>query len=202
MDKKTLLLVTLIAEGGLYFLGLVLLTSADIELRSVFSVSWGAAAIALILTLPIFAALYLVERFSWEPIVRLRNQIDERVRPIFSECNLVDLGLIAFFAGVGEELFFRGWMQAVLVERSGVMIGILMTSLIFGALHYLSTAYAIYAFLTSIYLGIIYLLTGNLFILMAIHAVYDFVALVYLVVKGNNDTGDGSLDTNKMSGES
>jgi membrane protease YdiL (CAAX protease family) len=193
MDKKTLLLVTLVSEGGLYFLGLALMNSAEIELRSVFSVSWEATAIALLLTLPIFAALYLVERSSWEPIVRLRNEIDEKVQPIFSKCNLIDLGMIAFFAGVGEELFFRGWLQAVLVERSGMMIGILITSLIFGFLHYLSTAYAIYAFITSVYLGVIYIATGNMFIVMAIHAIYDFVALVYLVRKGKefSDTERG-----------
>ena len=106
------------------------------------------------------------------------------MRPIFSNCNLIDLAAIAFFAGVGEELFFRSWTQAVLAERSGIVIGILVTSLVFGFLHYLSSAYAIYAFITSIYLGIIYLATANLFIVMAIHAVYDFIALVYLVKKG------------------
>ena len=187
MDRKTLLLVTAFAEGGLYFLGLTLMSSAQIELRSVFSVSWDAAIYALLLTLPLFAVFFLIERTGWGPIDELRNEIDEKVRPIFSNCNLIDLAVIAFFAGVGEELFFRGWMQAVLVERSGVLIGILITSLIFGLLHYLSTAYAVYAFITSIYLGIIYLATANLFIVMAIHAIYDFIALVYLVRKGKDD---------------
>jgi membrane protease YdiL (CAAX protease family) len=81
---------------------------------------------------------------------------------------------------VGEELFFRGWMQAVLVERTGMLIGILITSLIFGFLHYLSTAYAVYAFIMGIYFGMIYLVSGNLYIVMAIHVLYDFVALAYL----------------------
>jgi len=175
-----LLLLTAIVEGGLYFLGLALMSSAQIELRSVFSVSWGATATALLLSLPMFATLYLVERSSWEPIVQFRTEIDEKVRPLFSECKLIDFGLIAFFAGVGEELFFRGWMQAVLIERTGVLIGILITSLIFGFLHYLSTAYAVYAFIMGIYLGMIYLVSGNLYIVMAIHALYDFVALAYL----------------------
>ena len=190
MNRNTLLLVTVITEGGLYFLGLALMNLAEIELRSVFSVSWTSTFYALLLTLPMFVTLYLVERSGWQPIVELRNEMDEKILPIFSNCNTVDLAVIAFFAGVGEELFFRGWMQAVLVERSGVLIGILITSLIFGVLHYLSTAYFIYAFLTSIYLGIIYLVTGNLFIVMAIHAVYDFAALVYLVRKGGQEETD------------
>ena len=183
MNRNTLLLVTVITEGGLYFLGLALMNSAEIELRSVFNVSWISTIYALLLTLPMFVALYLVERSRWEPIVQLRKEMDEKILPIFANCKVVDLAVIAFFAGVGEELFFRGWMQAVLVERSGVVIGILITSIVFGFLHYLSTAYAVYAFLTSMYLGIIYLITGNVFIVMAIHAVYDFIALMYLVKK-------------------
>lgn len=108
--------------------------------------------------------------------------------PIFTNCNIVDLAIIALLAGVGEELFFRGWMQTVLAERSGVWVGILAASLIFGLLHYLSITYAIYAFATGIYLGVIYYVFGNLYIVMAIHAVYDFVALVYLVRKGRQIT--------------
>jgi len=184
MNRNTLLLVTVIIEGGLYFLGLALMNSAEIELRSVFNISWISTIYALLLTLPMFVALYLVERSRWEPIVHLRNEMDENILPIFANCKVVDLAVIAFFAGVGEEFFFRGWMQAVLVERSGVLIGILITSLVFGLLHYLSTVYAIYAFITGIYLGVIYYVSGNLYIVMAIHAIYDFIALVYLVRKG------------------
>lgn len=190
MNRNTLLLVTVITEGGLYFLGLALMNSAGIELRSVFNVSWMSTIYALLLTLPMFVTLYLVERSGWKPIVELRNEMDEKILPIFSNCNLIDLAVIAFFAGVGEELFFRGWMQAVLAERSGVLIGVLVTSLVFGFLHYLTTTYAVYAFLTSIYLGIIYLVTGNVFIVMAIHAIYDFAALVYLVRKGGQKETD------------
>jgi membrane protease YdiL (CAAX protease family) len=127
-----------------------------------------------------FAALYFSMHSDWKPIVQLKREMEEKILPIFSSTKIFDLAFIAFFAGVGEEIFFRGWMQAVLMERSGVLIGILITSLIFGLLHYLSTVYAIYAFITGIYLGVIYYVSGNLYIVMAIHALYDFVALAYL----------------------
>ena len=180
LDRKTLLLVTAIVEGGLYFLGLALMSFAQIALRPVFSISWGATAIALLLSLPMFAALYFSLHSRWEPIVQLKREMEENILPIFSSTKLIDLAFIAFFAGVGEELFFRGWMQTVLVEKTGVLIGILITSAIFGLLHYLSTAYAVYAFIMGIYLGVIYHVSGNLYIVMVIHAIYDFVALAYL----------------------
>ena len=172
---------------------MLLLDYSAAELWANMELSWSATAYALLLCLPMFAALYFTMRSRWEPLVQLKNEIDEKVRPIFSNCKLIDLVIIAFFAGVGEELFFRGWLQNVLINKSGVLLGILITSAIFGLLHYLSTAYAIYAFITGIYLGVIYQVSGNLYIVMAIHAVYDFIALVYLVRQGKefSDTKQG-----------
>jgi membrane protease YdiL (CAAX protease family) len=100
---------------------------------------------------------------------------------------LPDLALIAFFAGVGEELFFRGWLQSVLASRFEAWLGILIASVIFGLAHYLSPTYAIYAGLTGLYLGVIYQVSGNLYIVMVIHVLYDFIALVYLVKKGKGE---------------
>ena len=187
MDRKTLLLVTLFVEGGLYLLGLLLMGGPD-ALHTNFSLTWSATAYSLLLCLPMFVSLIFVTRSRWELLVRFRKELDEKVLPIFLNSNIVDLAIISLLAGVGEELFFRGWMQTVLAERSGVWVGILAASLIFGLLHYLSITYAIYALATGIYLGVIYYVFGNLYIVMAIHAVYDFVALVYLVRKGRQIT--------------
>jgi membrane protease YdiL (CAAX protease family) len=184
MNRKTLLLITVITEGGLLLVGLVLMSFAHIAFLPTFKPTPKATLFALLLCLPMFVGLYLSMRSKWTPIVQLKTELEEKVLPIFSNCKIIDLAVIAFFAGLGEELFFRGWMQSVLINKSGVWVGILITSLVFGLLHYLSTTYAIYAFITGVYLGVIYYVSGNLYIVLAIHAVYDFVALVYLVRKG------------------
>jgi uncharacterized protein len=181
MDRKTLLLLTILVEGGLFVIGLLLLGGARTQVWLKFGVSWSATASGLLLCIPLLSALYLVDRSHWPPISGLRKLIDEQVRPIFANCKCVDLALIALAAGVGEELFFRGWLQTVLVTRFDVWVGILAASLIFGLSHYLSTGYAVYAFLTGIYLGVIFQSSENMFIVMLIHALYDFTALVYLV---------------------
>jgi len=180
MDRKSLLSVTIIVEGGLLLLALYLLNAAKMDVRSGFDPSVGATLLALLFSLPMFAAFYLTICTNWPPLSRLRMETQEKIRPLFANCKTLDLLIISIFAGVAEELFFRGWMQTVLVGRFGLLGGIALASLIFGLAHYLSKEYALYAFITGIYLGIIFHWTGNLFLLMSIHALYDFVALLSL----------------------
>ena len=180
MDRKTLLLITLFVEGGLFLLGLLLMGGSGV-LPSRFSLSWNATGYALLFCIPMFVALYIAVVSRWKLLSRLKDELDEKVMPIFANCKTIDLALIAFLAGTSEELLFRGWLQGALISKVGVIVGILGASAIFGFAHYLSLTYAVYAGLTGIYLGAIYQTTGNLYIVMAIHALYDFVALVYLV---------------------
>lgn len=180
MDRKLLLLITIFAEGGLMVLGLVFMRFSGLDVWSRLDLSWGATALALLLCFPMLAALAFAMRTPWAPLSRLRNELTEKVMPIFANSQLPDLALIALFAGVGEELFFRGWLQSLLTNTFETWIGILIASVVFGLLHALSTTYAVYAALTGFYLGGIYQFSGNLYIVMVIHALYDFIALAYL----------------------
>ena len=183
MNRKALLLVTIFAEGGLGLLGLILMRFWRLELWARMDLSWETTIYALLLCTPLLAMLFFFDRSQWEPMTRFRREIDEKITPIFANSKLPDLALIAFFAGVGEELFFRGWLQSVLASRFEAWLGILIASAIFGLAHYLSPTYAIYAGLTGLYLGVIYQVSGNLYIVMVIHGLYDFIALVYLLGK-------------------
>lgn len=180
MDRKTLLSVTVIVEGGLFLLALFLISAAGMDPRPGFEPSVSATFLALLLCLPMLAALYLTSRTDWPPLARLRREMDEKVRPIFANCKPIDLLIISLCAGVAEELFFRGWLQTLLVARLGLLVGICLAGLLFGLAHYLSREYALYAFITGLYLGALYHWTGNLYLLMVVHAFYDFVALLAL----------------------
>ena len=186
MDRKALLPVTVLVEGGLFLFGILLMGGPNAVLAQ-FNLSWSATVFALLLCLPMVAALYFAIRSEWEALSRLRYELDEKILPIFANCKIIDLAMIAFLAGIGEELFFRGWLQGVLTNKFGMLLGILIASGIFGFAHYLSPTYALYAGLTGVYLGAIYQISGNLYIVMAIHALYDFIALVYLVQKGKGN---------------
>lgn len=184
MSRKALLIITVLSEGGLLLVGLILMHFSHFDVGSRVNISWRATASAILLCIPMLALLLFFERSNWEPMLRFRREIDDNVVPIFANNKLPDLVVIASLAGMGEELFFRGWLQTLLVNKFEVWLGILIVSAIFGLAHYLSLTYAIYAGLTGLYLGVIYQISGNLYIVMIMHALYDFIALVYLLGKG------------------
>ena len=191
IDRKSLLLISTLSEGGLAVIGLLLLGTSRTKVMSQINLSWGATGYALLLCLPMLGILIVAIRSKWGPFSRLKIELEEKIQPIFANCKLIDLAFIAFLAGFGEELFFRGWLQNLLTDKLGIWAGILLASLIFGLVHYISNDYAIYAFITGIYLGLIYQVLGNLYIAMVIHALYDFIALVYLVRKDKTDRRGG-----------
>ena len=191
MSRKSLFLIAVFTEGGLLIFGLFLMGFSQLELLTRINISWRATGAALLLCLPMLALLIFFDRSDWEPMVRFRREVEEKIVPIFANSKLVDLAIIALFAGVGEELFFRGWLQGLLTDRFAVWLGISIASVVFGLLHYLSGTYAIYAGLTGLYLGVIYQVSANLYIVMAIHTLYDFIALVYLQRK--EDHGEGGV---------
>jgi membrane protease YdiL (CAAX protease family) len=58
---------------------------------------------------------------------------------------------------------------------------LLLAAALFGVLHFITPAYAVLAGLLGLYMGVLYLVTGNLLVPIVVHSLYDFVALLYLV---------------------
>jgi len=89
---------------------------------------------------------------------------------------LVGLSIVMiFFVALVEELLFRVLLQPQLVERSGAVIGILLTSVLFGAVHAIyANAYEI-LFTTGagVVFGLSFYKTKNLPFVVTMHAVDD-----------------------------
>ncbi len=102
----------------------------------------------------------------------LKSLIIIDIKAIFSEAKLPDLCIISAFAGLAEELLFRGVIQ--------VKLGIVGASIIFGLLHFLTPAYFIIATLMGFYLGILFRYYDSLLIPIQLHFIYDLGALIYL----------------------
>ncbi len=143
-------------------------------------VTGPALGLGIAATMPLFLGLYWTIHATWPVLVRLRRVIEEQVIPLFAGCTVWGIATISILAGIGEEALFRGVIQTNLAGLTGVVPALLITSALFGLVHFVTSTYAVMAGLIGLYLGVISIWSGNLFVPMVIHALYDFVALMFL----------------------
>ena len=122
--------------------------TASYPVRLALSLSLGLAlAIVVVAATPA-----LVKRTAWA------RALHAELKEIISPLSPTEIALLALASGLGEELFFRGALQPVL--------GLLLTSLIFGALHVgpkkVFLAWTFWAFVMGLLFGSIFELTGVL----------------------------------------
>lgn len=104
-----------------------------------------------------------------------RQWVAKWFRPLFGGLSWPELLLLSAGAGLAEEAFFRGVVQADL--------GWVPASLLFGLLHTGHRdmiPFGLWAAAMGLFLGGLYLFTGNLLAPMVAHGLYDFGALCYV----------------------
>lgn len=94
---------------------------------------------------------------------------------------VINLVFIALFAGIGEELFFRGVLQRLLVKAfKSPWVGIVLAAFAFSFFHFQFFGF-VPRFLLGILLGAIYWYSGSLWPAILAHFFYDalFIVLAY-----------------------
>jgi len=174
-----------IFEGALAIVALVAGALLGVDPMATLESNWTAIGWGLVATLPPVAILAAVTWFSLGFVRRLLRVVDELLVPAMRSCSVAELGIIALLAGLGEELLFRGAIQASaaqwVAEPLGPWLGLAVASIVFGLAHLITPAYAVFATLMGAYLGLVWMWSGNLMVPIVAHAMYDFLALVYLV---------------------
>jgi CAAX protease family protein len=140
------------------------------------AVGYGIAA-----TLPLLGLLGWCLRTRWGPMRRLVGLIEEYLTPHVAGASAGGIVLLSLMAGFGEEVLFRGVIQAGLADRLPAWLAVGIAALLFGVAHWLTMSYAVFATLIGVYLGILFLVTENLLAPIVTHALYDVVALSVLV---------------------
>lgn len=117
----------------------------------------------------------LLHRFAWAR--NLEDTVRRLLMPLFRDSGPAGIALVAALAGLGEELLFRGVLQAGLSEWLGPASGLLLASLLFGLAHCITPAYLVLATLMGLYMGLLYQWSGNLLLPVLVHALYDWIAI-------------------------
>jgi membrane protease YdiL (CAAX protease family) len=148
--------------------------------QQVAAIGWG-----LVATGPLLVALLVLERLPFAPLRRLQEMATAILLRMFRGASIGQLAVVALAAGFGEELLFRGLVQAGLsrwlMGMPGQVTAVLIAAVLFGVCHWLSATYAVLAMLAGVYFGALLAVTDNILAPITAHAVYDFLALVYLV---------------------
>jgi len=178
MNRMTLIVLAVevvLAAVGLvvgWWIGTPILEDTRVDLYS--------GLLALAATLPLVAFVFWGMRTEMAFLARLRELVRETIVPLFANVSPFEILLISIMAGIGEEMFFRGFLQASLGRVVNPWIALALVSVLFGLAHYVSLGYAIITGLLGLYMGALLLLTGNLFVPIAVHALFDFAALIFI----------------------
>jgi len=164
---------SLVFAGAAFLMGMATGTAPFATL----TVSPGAIIFGFLAMLPMLALLAglmtarspLISRFR-EKQLRYFAGLGFRFTPL--RIVLMSLG-----AGIGEELLFRGAIQAHLETLVPSPLAIVIAASLFGVLHMASTTYMILAGVIGAYLGFIFTMTDNILVPIIAHTVYDVIAL-------------------------
>lgn len=176
--------MAVVVEGGLALAALVVAWLFRVTLRDMFPAAGPPLVKAilrgLLATLPMLVIFWLLVNSNWPMMRQLREQVQWLIDEMFPSRSIGQFAMVAILAGVGEELLFRGTLQSVLGSWTSPVIGLVITSLLFGLAHALSKLYFLFAVAVGAFLGWMTLRYNDLVAPMVAHGVYDFLALVYL----------------------
>ncbi len=168
-------------ESALLIVAFVLARLFGQPLFSDFHWSFIDLLLGLAASAPLFILFCWMLRSSLAPLARIRRLLVAGLRPYFASWSLIQLAFISLLAGVCEEVLFRSVIQGTLSVNAGPFIALIIASALFGGAHLVTLAYAVIAAAIGAYLGVLWLLGGNLLIPITAHAAYDFAALVYFL---------------------
>jgi uncharacterized protein len=191
--RAVVVILAVFFEGGLALLSLLLgWRLGHPPLRhfvwSLEDALWGVVA-----TLPLLALFLAILKWPIGPLARAKHFCENEVEPLLHDSSWSEIGLVSLSVGVSEEMLFRGVFQAALTNWLGVPLGLGLASVLFGLLHPISVPYMVMAAFLGLYLGTVWIVSGNLLTVIVVHTLYDFAALSYLIRirpphRGNSDS--------------
>ena len=109
---------------------------------------------------------------------------------------IINLIVIAAAPAIGEELMFRGALQKTLHEKFSPFWAIVITSILFSALHFQFYGF-IPRFLLSVFLGMLYYFSGSIKLNMFVHFTNNALAVLvyYICTIANVPIDDAPTET-------
>ena len=144
------------------------------------SLGWWSSLYGASFGVLLYVAVLLPSNYifkNWPSIRRLYRQLTR----LFKDITWPGIVLLSFLAGFGEELLFRVVLQGGLTPYLGDVAALVLASMVFGVMHFLSKAYVLMTFVLGLVLGMAYLWTQSYLLVAMAHFVYDICAFAVIV---------------------
>ena len=106
---------------------------------------------------------------------------------------IINFIMIAIISGIGEELFFRGILQNILIEWfKNKHTGIIVTAVIFSFIHFQFYGF-IPRFLLGVYFGYLLFISSSIWIPIIAHIANNGIAVINYYIT-NEEIGNGYID--------
>lgn len=120
------------------------------------------------------------------------NAANETIKIFFSNNTfgnmITNLFVIAFMAGLSEEIFFRGFIQRLFIENKiNYHVAVWTTAILFSAIHLQFFGFVPRMLLGAV-LGYLYVFTNNLWVPIIAHTVNNGFAVVMAYLTGNMES--------------
>lgn len=144
------------------------------------NLGWSSVAFGVLGGALTYLVVFIITR---QYLLSLRSMRDLMLMlsSLFRNFSWPAIIFISAMAGISEELLLRGLLQHYLVEFTNPAFGIIVASLVFGLMHYLSRLYVVVTFALGLAFGVAYHVSDSLLLVIIAHAVYDVLAFALLV---------------------
>jgi membrane protease YdiL (CAAX protease family) len=199
LDRSDFLNLAGLCEGGLVVIAFAVGWFVHVNPVQQLYFDWWSVLVGVLATLPmliLFAVLYWTDL---PPFRRIRELLSEMLSPLLAQCRWFDIVLLAFMAGLCEELLFRGTLQIWASAHWGLPSAIVVVSIVFGLVHFVTPTYFILATAVAAYLsGTMFLVDRpNLLIPITTHALYDYVGFLILIAEYRKSQRQSPLPLNQ-----
>lgn len=172
MHKKIFLQIISFLYGGVIFVTLFLNKGI---LKQYFphpiTLDFHFLFLSIIFSVFLISFMYLVIKYDKFIIPGILTKLSQLKYLIF-ELTTIEKIYISLLAGVSEEILFRGLLQPLL--------GITITSILFGAAHFVTFGYFLLATGIGFFLGGVFHYSGNIFVPIMVHTLYNIFAFSIL----------------------
>ena len=125
-------------ESSLAVLALLLALLFGLQPWRTIDSSVDALVLSILATAPLIVAVLALMRVPWRWVKELQRILDDQLLPLFRGAGPPAVLGVALMAGIGEELLFRGVIQAGLEGLIGPLAALAVASLLFGLAHALT----------------------------------------------------------------